>query len=64
MRDHARQAVTVADIMSIVVGDRTLTAAEYRNIEVVVYKALKRLAKRGTVNQVGTRVRGARFTLT
>jgi len=64
MRDHAGQAVTVADIMLIVIGDQSLTTAEYRNIEVVVYKALKRLAKRGAVNQVGTRVKGARFTLT
>ena len=64
MRDHAGQPVTVADIMIIAGGDRTLTVAERRNIEVVVYNALKRLAKRGAVSQVGTRVRVARFTLT
>jgi hypothetical protein len=64
MRDHAGQPVTVADIMIIAGGDRTLTVAERRNIEVVVYNALKRLAKRRVINQVGTRVKGSRFTLT
>jgi hypothetical protein len=63
MRDHVGQAVMVADIMLIVTGGQTLPVAEYRNIEVVVYNALKRLAKRGAINQVGARVKGARFTL-
>ena len=64
MRNHAGRAVTVADIMPLAVGSRTPTVAEYRNIEVVVYNALKRLAKRRVINQVGTRVKGSRFTLT
>ena len=64
MRDHAGQEVTVADIMLIVAGDPALTVAEYRNIKVVIYNALKRLAKRGVINQLGTRVKGAQFTLT
>jgi hypothetical protein len=48
MREHASEAVAVADIMPAAVGDRALNSAEYRRVEVVVYEALHKLAKRGT----------------
>jgi hypothetical protein len=64
LRDHAGQMVAVSDIMPLAVGSRTPNAAEYRNIEIVVYEALKRLVKRGTASQVGAGAKTARFTLT
>jgi hypothetical protein len=51
LRDHAGEAVAVADIMPAAVGDRNLHSAEYRRVEIVVYEAPKKLAKRGTVRQ-------------
>src|SRR6266851_5555942 len=53
IREHAGLPVAVADIMPAAVGDRTLNSAEYRRVEIVVYEALKKLAKRGTVRQSG-----------
>ena len=38
--------------MPAAVGDRTLNSAEYKRVEVVVYEALKKHAKRGTVRQI------------
>jgi len=63
LREHAGQPVTVADIMPAAVGDRTLNAAEYRRVEIVVYEALKKLVKRGTVRQSGQGVKLARWRL-
>jgi hypothetical protein len=63
LRDHAGQTVTVADIMHLAVGERTPTTADYCNIEIVVYEALKRIAKRGTVDQIGAGAKKARFIL-
>jgi hypothetical protein len=47
LRDHAGEAVAVANIMPAAVGDRTLNSVEYRRVEIVVYEALRKLAKRG-----------------
>jgi hypothetical protein len=63
MRDHADGSVTVADIMPTVVSDRTLNSAEYRRVEIVTYEALRRLAKRGTVQQSGQGAKAARWRL-
>lgn len=63
MREHAGEAVAVADIMPAAVGERNLNSAEYRRVEIVVYEALKKLAKRGTVAQTGTGLKLARWTL-
>jgi hypothetical protein len=63
IRDHAGEAVAVADIMPAAVGDRNLNSAEYRRVEVVTYEALHKLAKRGTVQQTGEGAKGARFVL-
>ena len=63
MRDHAGEAVAVADIMPAAVGERALNSAEYRRVEIVVYEALKKLAKRGTVQQAGTGPKIARWRL-
>jgi hypothetical protein len=63
LREHASEAVAVADIMPAAVGDRTLNSAEYRRVEIVVYEALKKLAKRGIVRQVGTGPKIARFQI-
>src|SRR3954468_12930586 len=40
MREHAGQTVAVADIMPRAAGDRNLTPADYRRVEIVVYEAL------------------------
>ena len=53
----------VADVMPAAVGDRTLNSAEYRRVEIVVYEALKKLAKRGTVSQIGQGAKAARWRL-
>ena len=44
-------------------GDRTLNSAEYRRVEIVVYEALKKLAKRGTVQQTGQGSKIARWQM-
>jgi hypothetical protein len=63
MREHGAEAVAVADIMPAAVGDRNLNSAEYRRVEIVVYEALKKLAKRGTVRQTGQGPKTARFQI-
>ena len=63
MREHAGQTIAVADIMPRAAGDRNLTPADYRRVEVVVYEALRKLAKRGTVKQAGQGARTARWRL-
>jgi hypothetical protein len=63
LREHAGEAVGVADIMPAAVGDRTLNSAEYRRVEIVVYEALKKLAKRGIVLQSGQGAKMARWRL-
>src|SRR3954452_10199395 len=42
MRQHADDAVAVADMMPLVVAGRTLNAAEYQRAAVGVYEALRR----------------------
>ena len=63
LRDHVAEAVAVADIMPAAVGDRTLNSVEYRRVEIVVYEALKKLAKRGTVRQTGQGAKSAYWQL-
>ena len=63
LREHAGQPVAVADIMPAAVGDRNLNSVEYRRVEIVVYEALKKLTKRGTVRQTGQGPKLARWTL-
>jgi hypothetical protein len=63
LRDHAGEAVAVAEIMPAAIGDRNLNSAEYRRVEIVVYEALKKLAKRGTVRQDGIGPKVARWRL-
>lgn len=63
MREHAGQTIAVADLMPRVAGDRNLTPAEYRRVEVVVYEALRKLAKRGTAQQSGKGAKAARWSL-
>ena len=63
LRDHAGESVAVADIMPVAIGDRTLNSAEHRKVEVVVYQALTKLAKRGTVRQTGQGAKIARWRL-
>jgi hypothetical protein len=63
LREHAGEAVAVADIMPAAVGDRTLNSAEYRRVEIVMYEALKKLVKRGTVQQIGQGPKLARFVV-
>jgi len=40
--------------MPAAVGDRNLNSAEYRRVEILVYEALKKLAKRGRWRRPGT----------
>lgn len=63
MREHAGETIAVADIMPRAAGDRNLNPADYRRVEVVVYEALKKLAKRGTVQQTGQGAKAAHFVL-
>ena len=63
LREHAGDAVAVADIMPAAVGERNLNTAEYKAVQVVVYQALHKLAKRGTVRQTGTGAKLARWRL-
>ena len=63
MREHAGDSVAVAEIMPTAVGDRRLNTAEYRRVEVVVYEAIRKLAKRGLVRQAGQGAKAARFCL-
>lgn len=63
MREHAGQTVAVADIMPRAAGDRNLNPADYRRVEVVVYEALKKLAKRGAAQQTGQGTKAARWRL-
>ena len=53
----------VADIMPSAAGDRNLNPADYRRVEVVLYEALKKLTKRGTIQQTGQGAKAARFLL-
>jgi hypothetical protein len=41
----------------------SLSPTDYRKVEVVVYEALKKLAKRGVVQQTGQGAKLARFRL-
>lgn len=63
MREHAGESVAVSAIMPVAIGDRTLNSAEFRRVEVVVYEALRKLAKRGIVAQHGQGATVARFSL-
>jgi hypothetical protein len=63
MRQNASRAIAVAEIMPTALGDRNLTVAEYRRVEVVVYEALRKLAKRGTLRQERTGTKSAIFLL-
>lgn len=47
--------------MPAAVGDRRLNTAERRVVEVVVYEALRKLAKRGVLRQDGRGTKAARF---
>lgn len=49
------------DIMPAAIGDRNLNTAERRNVEVVVYEALRKLAKRGVLMQSESGAKAARF---
>src|SRR5260370_26204960 len=51
LRLHAGLADAVADIMPAADGDRHINSAEYPQDELLVYEALKTLAKRGTGHQ-------------
>jgi hypothetical protein len=61
LRQHAGEWVTVADVMPAAVGERVLNRLEYRRVEVVVYEAIRKLAKRGVVEMVGVGAKQARF---
>jgi hypothetical protein len=63
LREHADESAAVADIMPAAVGERTLNSAEYRRVEIVVYEALHKLAKRRTVQQIGQGAKAARWRL-
>jgi hypothetical protein len=63
LREHAGDIVAVADIMPAAVAGRNLNGAQYKAVEVVVYQALWKLAKRGTITQTGQGARHARFKL-
>jgi|SRR3954454_4157038 len=63
MRNHVGESVAIVDIMPRAIEDRNLTGAEYRKVEVVVYQALTKLAKRGTVQQIGQGAKTARWHL-
>src|SRR5712691_263318 len=63
MREHAGEAVAVADIMPAAVGERNLNTAEYKAVQVCVYQAIAKLAKRGTVRQTGQGAKAARWRL-
>lgn len=63
MREHAGATVAVADIMPAAIGERTLNRVAYRRVKIVVYAALKKLAKRGTVEQSGQSAKAARWRL-
>ncbi len=45
------------------VGDRTLNSVEYRRVEIVVYEALRKLAKCGVVRQTAQGPKVARFLI-
>jgi hypothetical protein len=63
IRQNAGRAIAVSEIMPVAIGDRNLTTAEYRRVEVVVYEALRKLAKRGTLRQEGRGAKSAVFVL-
>jgi hypothetical protein len=61
-RGGASETVAIADIMPAAVGERNLNSAEYRRVGIV--EALKKLAKRGTVEQTGQGPKIARWKIT
>ena len=63
MRQNAGRPVLVSEIVPVALGDRNLTTAEHWRVAVVVYEALRKLAKRGTLQQIGTGAKHARFVL-
>src|SRR4051794_1586260 len=53
MREHAAEAVAVADMMALIAEGRTLNLAEYQRVAVGVYEALRRAEKRRLVERTG-----------
>jgi len=63
IREHANAPITVADILPLAIGDRTLTARDQEIFRVTVHQALHKIAKRGTIERIGPVGRVVRWTL-
>jgi hypothetical protein len=63
MREHAGEAIAVADMMPLVAEGRTLNSAEYQRAAVGVYEALRRAERKGIVSRDGEGWKTARWRI-
>ena len=53
MREHAGEAVAVADMMPLVTEGRTLNSTEFQRAAVGIYEALRRAERKRLVTREG-----------
>ncbi len=63
IREHAGEPITVADVLPLAVGERTLTQAERASVSTAVHQALHKIAKRGTIQRIASAGRIIRWRL-
>jgi hypothetical protein len=63
IRQHAGEPITVADILPLAVGDRSLSQAERASVATTIHQALHKIAKRGTIERITSEGRAVRWKL-
>jgi Fe2+ or Zn2+ uptake regulation protein len=63
IREHADRPISVADILPLAIGDRTLNAREQEILRTTVHQALHKIAKRGTIERMAGAGRLVRWQL-
>ena len=61
VREHAGEQITVADILPLVIGERSLSSDERTRQRSIVQQALHKLARRGIIQQIVSESRTLRW---
>ena len=61
IREHAGQSITVADILPLAIGERSLSQAERASVATTIHQALHKIAKRGTIERIASEGRMVRW---
>ena len=63
IREHAGEAITVADIVPLATGDRVLNSREQEVLRVSIHTALRKIERRGTIERMASVGRVVRWRL-